>query len=325
MQRPASAESIRELTSAAGAAKLPDENAMLPLHYACAYGATEEVLRVLIFAYPDSIKWRDKKGRVPLHFVLSNADRPSSPAAVMNLLMLNPETVNFRDKEGGLPLHLLNIKAKSLQTDKTEERENLTTCLRYYLNARPCANADFLTALQSLPEWLRDVVVLTPTIQQNLNQKIIKRFPTSILMLDFYFLLAIIVFFTLGINQSIDIRAGASGDKHRVDGYIIIILYVCAAYFVTRELVQIIALWSLGLFKTWLKSPTNWLDVTMIIILLTFAYIMENDISSSSPSFIPIIDDYDSAFRVGATFSIGIFWASTLSYIKNVNIEFIFL
>ena len=45
----------------------------------------------------------------------------------------------------------------------------------------------------------------------------------------------------------------------------------------------------------------------MIIILLTFAYIMENDISSSSPSFIPIIDDYDSAFRVSTMVSIGIF------------------
>ena len=74
-----------------------------------------------------------------------------------------------------------------------------------------------------------------------------------------------------------------------------------------RELVHIILLWLIELFKTWLKSPTNWLDVTMIIILLTFAYIMENDISLSLPSFILIIDDYDSAFRISSMVSIGIF------------------
>ena len=196
LNRPATPLAI-ELLACTGAARLADENGMLPLHYACAYGACQEVLRNLILAFPDSTTTRDKKRRIPLHYVLSNADRASSPGVVNILVTLNPETTNFIDKEGGLPLHSLAIRAVR-KTEQKVERENIIQCLKYYLSAKPYATADFLTALQSLPEWLRDVAVLTPSVQDNLNQKIAKRFPTSILMLDFYFLMLIIIFFTLG-------------------------------------------------------------------------------------------------------------------------------
>jgi hypothetical protein len=47
-----------------------------PLHYACAYGATEEALRVLTDDNIDTITATDNRGRTPLHFALGNADRP---------------------------------------------------------------------------------------------------------------------------------------------------------------------------------------------------------------------------------------------------------
>jgi ankyrin repeat protein len=46
-----------------GAAGFADDNGMLPLHYACAYGANEEVLYVLTDAYPDAISMMDKRHR----------------------------------------------------------------------------------------------------------------------------------------------------------------------------------------------------------------------------------------------------------------------
>ena len=50
------------------------------------------------------------------------------------------------------------------------------------------ASSKFLVGVQNMPEWLRDVAVSTPTMQKILNSKISSRFPTMILLLDFYFL-----------------------------------------------------------------------------------------------------------------------------------------
>ena len=61
---------IIELLSDSGAARCADENGSLPLHYACAYGSTVEVLEVLLNAVPVSTISVDFKGRTPLHFAV---------------------------------------------------------------------------------------------------------------------------------------------------------------------------------------------------------------------------------------------------------------
>jgi len=305
---PASPISIERLVSF-GATKLSDENGLLPLHYATAYGSSEEVVRCLILDYPDSIHHKDRKNRIPLHYALGNADKPSSPAVVKLLITLYQDTSNFVDKEGNLPIHLLSKRASSIL--KEEGRDNCEKCIRMYLSARPNPTADFLTAIQSFPEWLRDVAVLTPIIQEYLNKKISRRFPTAVLLLDFYFLMLSIIFFTLGVNQSIDIRYPSPGDvRTEVDGWIILALVICSVYFITREMVQIFSLMGIGLFKTWLNDPTNWLDCCCIILLINWTLRMYNNSGD------------DEIFRYGTCLSMGVFWTSTLSYLKSINIEF---
>jgi ankyrin repeat protein len=78
-----------------------------PLHYACAYGASEEALYVLTDAHHDAITTTDRRGRTPLHFVLSNAGRKAAPAAVRLLLSLNKDIVNSVGG-GPLPLRVLS-------------------------------------------------------------------------------------------------------------------------------------------------------------------------------------------------------------------------
>ncbi|MEM7589729.1 MAG: hypothetical protein AAF320_06215 [Myxococcota bacterium] len=73
-----------------------------------------------------------------------------------------------------------------------EGHGNVQKCLEYLLNAEPTPTADFFTALQSLPDWLKDGAVVMPVVQHLLNEKISQRFPTFILMLDFYVLVVII-------------------------------------------------------------------------------------------------------------------------------------
>jgi ankyrin repeat protein len=48
----------------------PDENQMLPLHYACAYGAPVEVCSVLIECWEEGLGKMDMKGRNALHFAM---------------------------------------------------------------------------------------------------------------------------------------------------------------------------------------------------------------------------------------------------------------
>ena len=187
-------------------AEVRDKAGMLPMHYACAYGTTQSVLRVLEEAYPQSLEARDDHGRTPLHFVMVNAQRGSSPS-VLGYLLGHYETetehfeegngagslayprshriasVNIRDSDGNLPLHLLKLGVVGVDFDQDQEKlRQLSECLKLYLDAEPHVSTDFLAALQILPDPLRDVAVVHPYVRNILNAKIIQRFPTSILV-----------------------------------------------------------------------------------------------------------------------------------------------
>lgn len=160
-----------------------------PLHYACAFGASEDILFALTDAYPDAIRTRDSRKRTPLHFALSNAGRKTVPAAVRLLLNLDPTIVNSIDN-GPLPLRVLAQYAQMVRSeteDRDEKRESVLRCLEHLLNAEPEPTADFFTALQSLPDWLSERAVVMKIVQDLLNEKISQRFPTAVLLLDFVF------------------------------------------------------------------------------------------------------------------------------------------
>ena len=152
---------VVRLLSDSGAAELQDEGGMLPMHYASAYGTTREVLQVLMESYPDSITKKENKGRNPLHLAMVNAHRKSSPTVVEFLLeQAALEIINAYDDDNHLPIHLLAMASK-FPAEKVTERKNAADCLTLYLDAKPTASADFLTAVQTLPEWLRDIAVIS--------------------------------------------------------------------------------------------------------------------------------------------------------------------
>lgn len=165
---------------ASSATRIRDVSGMIPMHYACAYGTSTSVLAVLEEAYPESIVARDDHGRTPLHFVMVNSQRSASPA-VLSFLLSRKASINVRDHDGNLPLHLLTIAGTDLR-HHPEHLENLSECLQLYLGAEPHASTDFLAALQALPEALQDVAVVSPHVRNILNQKIIQRIPTAILV-----------------------------------------------------------------------------------------------------------------------------------------------
>lgn len=310
-----------EFLSDNGAAELPDVGGMLPMHYACAYGVVASVLEVLAEAYPDSLVARENNDRVPFHLALVNAHRDASPGVVEFLIRhAGAETVNMRDRNGYLPLHLLALGLKGFHPETHQQRQNVADCLRMYLGAEPIAQADFLTALQDLPDWLQDTAVVSLHVRNILNQKIVQRFPTMILMLDGYMIILLIVTFEITTRNEIDYRAGDPAGWHSdVELYLV---FLGGIYFLLREIIQFISLLNLGNVSAWFWDANNWLDICLITTVLYFAIIMTDRdcYDENNENACPGISDR--AFQNGAAFAKGVLWVYVISYLKSTLVDF---
>lgn len=293
--------------------KWPDENEMLPIHYACAYGATVEVLMVLIHAWEESMTKTDSKGRTPLHFAMGNADRENSPSVVKVLLDLSPGTIDQIDSEKNLPLNLLSTKAESITIDQFRTRETVRKCLDYYLKAKPKTSIELVTGIQKMPEWLRDLCVIHPTVQTILNTKISSRFPTMILMLDFYFLAAVIGCFSITARQSLDRRfdpLNETQESRSVTGALLSPLYIGAVYFLVREITQMISVRSQTTIVAYLLDPENLLNLSFVFLTLYYTVLMATGMGN------------DDRFAAGAAFTLACCYLQVLAYLKSILIDF---
>ena len=250
----------------------------------------------------------DRRGRTPLHFALSNAGRKAAPAAVRLLLTLKRDLVNSVGG-GPLPLRVLSEFAATVKEDD-DQRESVQRCMEQLLAANPDPTADFFTALQSLPDYLQEKAVVIPNVQVLLNDKISERFPTMILMLDFYAQAMIIVFYFLAVNESVSERFKPESNGKIENENILVPLYVGAAYFLIREIIQVLSLLSLGSFHVWVYEPNNWLNVLYICLVSFWTFDM---VTAFSENF---------RFRAGAALTYICIWAKLLAYLRNMLIDF---
>jgi hypothetical protein len=300
-----------KLLLGSGAAELSDVGGMLPMHYACAYGVSPIVLMVLAQDFHESLLARENKGRTPMHLAMVNAHREASPGVIQFLLeSCGPEIVNVRDHDGYLPLHLLVLGLRGFRSESGDQCNSVANCLTLYLGAEPHASADFLTSLQDLPDWLRDVAVVTPHVRNILNKKIVQRFPTSILIMDGYMLSMLIVCFQITTTDHINNRFAMTPLKN--PEYALALVFIGGAYFLTRELVQIISLWSLGGLSAWFWDSTNWLDVSLVILVFYYAVQMTTGGYAIS----------NDAFRTGVAFTKGMLWINFIYFLKSTLVEF---
>ena len=252
---------------------------------------------------------RDHNGRTPLHFALSNAGRKASPGAVRHLLNLDNTLANSNN--GPLPLRVLAEFSQGLKKSGNVEadRPSVEKCLEFLLNADPEPTADFFTALQSLPDWLSEQAVVMPSVQVLLNEKISQRFPTAVLLLDFYFLAMIIVSYSINVVDSIKLRFNE--DKaDNIAAELLSPLYVGAGYFLIREIVQMISLLSLKSFHIWVYDPSNWLNVMFIFLVLYWTIQMHTGGGDKV------------AFRTGTALTVIILWLKVLAFLRNMLIDF---
>jgi len=273
------AHTVVAILSSSGAATYADFNGMLPLHYACAYGASEEALYVLTSAHYEGIRACDRNNRTPLHFALSNAGREAAPTAVKHLLELDPDLVNGNE-DGSLPLRVLADFAHKFRSQGSDStRESVQLCLKHLLKANPHPSADFFTALQSLPVWLSEEAVIMPNVQHLLNNKISQRFPTAILLLDFYMLIVIFVFYSWNTVLSIEKVAGDKDNDFKIPPTKNMGLYVAIVYFILREMIQVISFISMSALNIWIFDLNSWVNVIFISLITYGTAAMQNGYS----------------------------------------------
>lgn len=235
------------------------------------------------------------------------------PSAVRLLLSLNKDIANSIDG-GPLPLRVLGEYTTTIKGDdekRQEKRESVLRCLEHLLNAEPDPTADFLTTLQSLPDWLSERAVVMPVVQTMLNDKISRRFPTGVLMMDFYVILIIIINYSYAVVRSIHLRFDDNNQTgNALPTKMLILLYCGAGYFLIREVVQVISLISLKSFNIWLYDPSNYLNIAFVFLILYWAIRM--NLGTGDKDW----------FRVGAAISVMALWVKLLAYLRNILIGF---
>ena len=149
-----------------------------PIHYACAYGASQNTLKVLIDAHPKALSVTDTNGFLPLHYAFGNCEREDCPAIVELLLKRDPEVVNLSFDHKNHPLYILSNRANKLKDNSLEEqgKENAIQSMILFLDVGPMPTTNFFTALHTMPKWMLDKAVVHPRVQELLNYRISNRF-----------------------------------------------------------------------------------------------------------------------------------------------------
>ena len=80
----------------------PDSFGWLPIHYACACGADQEVIKSLAEAFPESKMTVDRRGRTPLHFALGNSNPENQVSPAIVVLLSSSGAANYADDNGML-------------------------------------------------------------------------------------------------------------------------------------------------------------------------------------------------------------------------------
>ncbi len=101
----ATVEAIDVLINAypSGAAIKELKNGSCPLHYACAFRASENVINNLISSYPTISLEKDKAGNFPIHLAIIYG---ASSSVLLKLIEVSPECAKEVDGKQRLPLHL---------------------------------------------------------------------------------------------------------------------------------------------------------------------------------------------------------------------------
>jgi hypothetical protein len=197
--------------------------------------------------------------------------------------------------------------------------------LQLYLQLKPKANNKFYILLQRLRDDDLKKAVLDSYVQDKIQEAVKKRLPTLILMLDFDFILAVLICFGIAVscyNDYLygDYNAYSCQTLSCIYPHLNTILGVVifgGVYFLIREVMQILSLVSIGHFWTWLSDPSNFVDVICIVIMLVWPMLMITEaVERESSAAIK------EAFRSSSTLAAGFLFLLVFSLLKRIFFNF---
>ena len=153
-------------------------------------------------------------------------------------------------------------------------------------------------------EWLLDRAVVHPTVQEMINKRITRSFPTFFVLADFVCYVFVLVTYSISIWDTI-LRLVQQFEKGLVPQITPQLhpLYVGVVWFILREIVQMISLIVLGHFRDgWVKDANNWIDMTYILVIVINIVILE-----TKPMLMTAYQ-----FRTLATLSLMVLWINIM-------------
>ena len=120
----------------------------------------------------------------------------------------------------------------------------------------------------------------------------------------------VIASYSRNVIKSLNQRFDHIDGNEKIEGHLLAPLYVGAGYFFMREVIQIISLLSLKVFKLWLYDPSNYLNVAFVLVVVAWTIEMHTGKG-----------DRDT-FRVGTALSVTILWYKLIAYLRNIQLDF---
>jgi len=173
--------------------------------------------------------------------------------------------------------------------------------------ARPRRSFDLLRSLETHPDWLRKFAATTSHVRFMLNNRIVNRFPTFMMMAELIALvLSIISYRSFVFDEAINI-AKEPEDEEINNKWWRLWLIVCIVWFSIRELMKLASFLYLGLFFNFISDLTNWVKIVKIILLFFSIY---------SDGFI------DKQYKIIVMLSTVFLWTTVLLYLRATIIDF---
>lgn len=120
----------------------------------------------------------------------------------------------------------------------------------------------------------------------------------------------VIASYSSNVVQSLNQRFDMEEGNEKIEFKLLIPLYMGAGYFALREIIQIISLLSLNVFKLWLYDPSNYLNVAFVVVVMAWTIMMQTGRGQND------------SFRIGSAISVTVLWYKLIAYLRNILLDF---
>lgn len=204
-----------------------------------------------------------------------------------------------------------------------EQYGSISKRLHIYLQLQPEPNAKFYCLLNSRPRHERIEAALDSYVQVKVQEAMSGRLATIYLFSDIITIILAISCFGVSVAWYNDYLFGdypsVCGDidcaYEKSYSHTSIVVLVCGAHFLLRELIHSLAYFSTGYFKTWWSDPWNLVDVINIFTMLFWpSLIISEKVNRESSIVVKEI------FRSLSTLAAGFLFVLLFSFGKRISV-----